>query len=224
MPQMLSALAHMTALEFRELAGERLANAHSTWPKIESDWPPTGPSDFDLNPDAVTEWNGRSAARPASVLVPVLARSPLTVLLTRRADDLPAHPGQIAFPGGKPHPGDAGPVATALREAEEEIGLSQHVIEPLGTLDTYRTGTGFVVTPIVAIVPPDITLRPDPREVADVFEVPLEFLMNPGNHLVEARELAGRQRRFYAMGYGDYYIWGATAGILRNMHEKLFRP
>jgi 8-oxo-dGTP pyrophosphatase MutT (NUDIX family) len=180
------------------------------------------PSDFDLNPSAFTDWNGPAPARPAAVLVPVIARDNLTVLLTERTAHLAAHAGQIAFPGGKPDPGDSSPIDTALREAHEEIGLSRAYVEPLGFLDIYRTGTGFAVTPVVALVRPDFELTLNPNEVASAFEVPLAFLMNPANHRIDAHTLDGRDRRFYAMPYGERYIWGATAGILRNMHDRLF--
>jgi 8-oxo-dGTP pyrophosphatase MutT (NUDIX family) len=182
------------------------------------------PSDFDLNPDAVTEWQGHIIPRAAAVLVPVVAREVLTLLLTQRTDGLQAHAGQIAFPGGKADPGDDGPLSTALREAEEEIGLARHLVEPLGVLDRYRTGTGFEITPVVALVKPSFLPVADPREVADVFEVPLAFLMDPVNHHRHTRSIAGRDRNFYAMPFGERYIWGATAGILRNMHERLFTP
>lgn len=207
---------------FRSLATSRL---HAVAPALDDAGPSGGirpPSDFDLNPGAFAEWNGPAPGRPAAVLVPIVGREQLTVLLTQRTDHLPAHAGQIAFPGGKPDPDDTGPVMTALRETREEIGLLPEFIEPIGFLDTYRTGTGFAVTPVVAIVQPHFTIAPNPHEVADVFEVPLDFLMNPDNHEVHVRTLAGRERHFYAMPYLDRYIWGATAGILRNMHEKLF--
>jgi 8-oxo-dGTP pyrophosphatase MutT (NUDIX family) len=180
------------------------------------------PSDFDLNPSAFRDWQGASPARPAAVLVPIVARSELTVLLTQRTSHLPAHAGQISFPGGKPHPEDPGPLITALRETEEEIGLGRAFVEPMGFLDTYRTGTGFAVTPVVGLVNPGFTISPNADEVADVFEVPLAFLMDPANHHIHAHTIGGRDRRFYAMPYGTRYIWGATAGILRNMHDKLF--
>lgn len=180
------------------------------------------PSDFDLNPSAFIDWSGHLAARPAAVLVPVVVRDDLFVLLTERTPHLAAHAGQIAFPGGKPDPGDSGPVETALREAQEEIGLDRRFVEPLGFLDDYRTGTGFAVTPVVALVGPGFTLEPNTDEVASVFEVPLAFLMNPANHRIDARTLGGRDRHFYAMPFGERYIWGATAGIIRNMHDKLF--
>ena len=165
-----------------------------------------------------------SKARPAAVLVPVVAhRDGATVLLTQRAAALRDHSGQIAFPGGKIDAADASPLAAALREAEEEIGLDARHIEPLGWLDPYQTGTGYRILPLLARVTPGFSLRIDPREVDAAFEVPLEFLMNPGNHLRHSREWAGKERFFYAMPWGERYIWGATAGILRNLYERLYR-
>jgi 8-oxo-dGTP pyrophosphatase MutT (NUDIX family) len=182
-----------------------------------------GPSDFDLNPEILAEGTFDPAARAAAVLVPVVKRPELSLLFTQRTDHLPAHAGQIAFPGGKTEESDAGPVATALREAREEIGLDPSLVEPLGFLDSYRTGTGYLITPVVALVDPGFALNLNSDEVVDAFEVPLPFLMDARNHQVHVRQLGGRERRFYAMPYGDRFIWGATAGILRNMHERLFR-
>jgi 8-oxo-dGTP pyrophosphatase MutT (NUDIX family) len=196
--------------------------ASPTLPSATPVAPVPPPSDFDLNPSAFAEWNGPAPVRPAAVLVPIVVRDSLTVLLTERTPHLAAHAGQIAFPGGKPDPGDTGPIDTALREAEEEIGMHRGFVEPLGFLDVYRTGTGFAVTPVVALIRPDFALSINANEVAAAFEVPLAFLMDPANHRIDARTLGGRDRRFYAMPYGERYIWGATAGILRNMHDKLF--
>lgn len=182
-----------------------------------------GPSDFDLNPEMLAESTMDPAARAAAVLIPVVKRPELSLLLTQRTDHLPAHAGQIAFPGGKTDENDASPLATALREAYEEIGLDPALVEPLGFLDSYRTGTGYRITPVVALVDPGFALTLNRDEVVDAFEVPLPFLMDARNHQVHVRQLGGRERRFYAMPYGDRFIWGATAGILRNMHERLFR-
>ncbi len=225
MLQAMSPPLSLTAQAFRDLASVRL-HARATeglQPMTASDQV-LPPSDFDLNPAAFADWRGGDAPRPAAVLVPIVARDDLTVLLTQRTDHLPAHAGQISFPGGKPHPEDDGPLATALREAQEEIGLQPEAVTPLGFLDTYRTGTGYAVTPVVALVAPTISLSLNNDEVADAFEVPLAFLMDPANHRIEARTLSGRSRHFYAMPYGDRYIWGATAGILRNMQVRLFEP
>ena len=160
--------------------------------------------------------------RRAAVLVPVVAHAAPTVLLTQRTEHLPSHAGQVAFPGGKVEPGDADAIATALREAHEEIGLEAGFIRPLGYLDALRTHTGFHVDPVVALVEPGFTLTPDAREVADVFEVPLAFLMDPANHDKQIRMRDGRRRDFYAMPYNGRLIWGVTAAMIRNMHMRLF--
>lgn len=179
-----------------------------------------GPSDFDLNPGMKSEADGQ-LARTAAVLVPILKVRPMTVLLTQRAAHLPSHPGQIAFPGGKIEPGDGGPLGAALRETEEEIGLSRRHVTPLGYLDTYRTRTNFEVIPVVALVETGFELALDPREVDLTFEVPLAFLMDPENHQTHSRVWQGRERFFYAMPFQDHYIWGATAGMIKNLFEKL---
>ena len=146
----------------------------------------------------------------------------MSVILTERTEHLPSHAGQIAFPGGKVETYDASPLAAALREAREEIALDRAFIEPLGFLPPYRTGTGFIITPAVALVRPGFKLVRDPAEVADVFEVPFAFLMDEANHRIDSRIWGGVERRFYAMPYGDRYIWGATAGILRTLYQRLF--
>ena len=184
------------------------------------------PSDFDLNPDLafddVQAEAGNAAARrrlPPCSSRP--CRAPRDHAAFHAAHRSPAqHAGQIAFPGGKTEKSDAGPLATALREAHEEIGLDPALVEPLGFLDSYRTGTGFRITPVVALVDPRFELTLNRDEVADAFEVPLRFLMDTGNHQLHVRTIAGRERRFYAMPYEERFIWGATAGILRNMHER----
>lgn len=183
---------------------------------------PPSPSDFDLNPGLFSELLPHPTPRPAAVLVPVVSHDALTVLLTQRTDGLAHHAGQIAFPGGKVEAGDSDPVATALRESQEEIGLAPEFVEPLGYLDPYRTGTGFIVFPVVGLVRRGFGLRLDPREVADAFEVPLAFLMDTRNHAMHTRPWHGGERRFYAMPFEQRYIWGATAGILKNMHQRLF--
>jgi 8-oxo-dGTP pyrophosphatase MutT (NUDIX family) len=143
-------------------------------------------------------------------------------MLTLRTDHLPSHGGQIAFPGGKIEDSDAGPLDAALREAHEETGLDPRLVEPLGYLDIYRTRTGFRIVPVVGLVDPAARFQPAESEVADVFEVPLRFLMDPLNHLQETREWRGVQRRFYAMPYGERYIWGATAGMLKKLYDRLY--
>jgi 8-oxo-dGTP pyrophosphatase MutT (NUDIX family) len=181
-----------------------------------------GPSDWDLNPEFKDDLAVMQAPRSAAVLVPIVLRAELTVMLTERSHDMPSHPGQVSFPGGKMEPGDVTPVDCALREAREEIGLGAEFVEPLGFLDSYRTGTGFQISPVVALVRPGFTLVVDPREVLEVFEVPLRFLMDEANHQKQSREWRGRQRSFYAMPYEGRYIWGATAGMLKNMHTRVF--
>jgi 8-oxo-dGTP pyrophosphatase MutT (NUDIX family) len=148
-----------------------------------------------------------------------------TVLLTQRTLHLSTHSGQVAFPGGKVEAGDADAAATALREAQEEIGLESAFVQVLGVLPVYLTGSAFIITPVVALVQTGFTLRPDPNEVADVFEVPLAFLMNPAHHRRHTLDLGGRRREWFAMPYRDEvterFIWGATAGMLRNVYRML---
>lgn len=166
--------------------------------------------------------------RSAAVLVPLVVRERgLTVLLTQRADHLNDHAGQISFPGGRREPDDRDANATALREAREEIALAHERVELLGALPDYLTGTGFCVTPVVGLVHPPFTVQPDTLEVAEIFEVPLDFLMNPAHHQVRVLRWEGGERRFFAMPYsrgpvgGQYFIWGATAGMLRNLYRFL---
>ncbi|PCE28522.1 CoA pyrophosphatase [Burkholderia ubonensis] len=166
--------------------------------------------------------------RSAAVLVPLVVREAgLTVLLTQRADHLNDHAGQVSFPGGRREPFDRDATATALREAKEEIGLAGEQVEILGALPDYLTGTGFCVTPVVGLVHPPFTVQADTFEVAEIFEVPLAFLMNPANHQIRLFRWDGGERRFFAMPYprgdegGDYFIWGATAAMLRNLYRFL---
>ena len=174
--------------------------------------------DHDLNP----EMGAPAALRDAAVLVPLVEREPeLTVLLTERTAHLAAHAGQISFPGGGVEPGDDDDVAAALRETDEEIGLPPERIDVFGRLDTYVTRTGFRIAPIVGLVRPPFTLKPDANEVADIFEVPLSFILDPANLQRHSRVFQGRQRYFYAYPFEGRYIWGATAGMLRNLCEAL---
>jgi 8-oxo-dGTP pyrophosphatase MutT (NUDIX family) len=160
--------------------------------------------------------------RPAAVLLPIVNRpGGLSVLLTLRTSNLRAHSGQVAFPGGKIDAGET-PREAALREAQEEIGLEERFVEPLGWLDPYFTGTGFRVAPLVALVEPSFALRINKLEVDEVFETPFAFLMDAANHRLEEREWRGRRRRSYAMPHEGRHIWGATAGMLRDLYEKLF--
>lgn len=160
---------------------------------------------------------------PAAVLVPLVARPEPTLLLTRRTSHLANHSGQIAFPGGKVDASDASVVDAALREAEEEVGLARAHVEVLGTLPLYTTGTAFVITPVVAWVEPGFVLQPNPGEVDDVFEVPLAFLLDPANHRRHAFEADGLRREWFSMPYQEgaveRFIWGATAGMLRNFYR-----
>jgi 8-oxo-dGTP pyrophosphatase MutT (NUDIX family) len=161
--------------------------------------------------------------RPAAVLIPVVDHPEPTVLLTQRSAHLADHAGQIAFPGGKIDATDASPLDTALREAEEEIGLDRGFVDPIGYLDLYATGFGFRILPTVARVRPGFKLSINRGEVDDAFEVPLSFLMNPANHQLHSKEFRGMERSYYAMPYAERYIWGATAGILRILYERICR-
>jgi 8-oxo-dGTP pyrophosphatase MutT (NUDIX family) len=162
--------------------------------------------------------------RPAAVLIPVVDHPQPTVLLTQRSAHLNDHAGQISFPGGKIDATDASPLDTALREAEEEIGLSREFVDPVGYLDLYGTSFGFRILPTVARVRPGFKLRINQTEVDDAFEVPLAFLMNPANHQLHSKEFRGIERAYYAMPYEERYIWGATAGILRVLYERICLP
>jgi 8-oxo-dGTP pyrophosphatase MutT (NUDIX family) len=160
--------------------------------------------------------------RPAAVLIPIVDHKEPTVLLTQRSAHLNEHAGQIAFPGGKIDATDASPMDAALREAEEEVGLDRAFIDPIGYLDVYGTGFGFRILPTVARVKPGFRLTINHSEVDDAFEVPLSFLMNPTNHQMHSKEFRGMERFYYAMPYAERYIWGATAGILRVLYERIY--
>lgn len=165
---------------------------------------------------------GDQPLTPAAVLFPIVLRDDgHTVLLTQRTAHLRDHAGQISFPGGRVEEDDRTPIDTALRETEEEIGLSRERIEIVGFLPEYRTGTGFRVTPVVALVRPPFDLQPDPFEVAEIFEVPLAFLIDPANHQQHSLHYRGALRNYFAMPYGEYFIWGATAGMIRSLSERL---
>ena len=165
---------------------------------------------------------GDEELTPASVLFPIVLREGgPSVLLTQRTEHLKDHPGQISFPGGRVEPEDASPAETALREAQEEIGLSPRHVEILGYLPEYRTGTGFRVTPVVAVVKPPFDLHPEPSEVAEIFEVPFFFLMDAANHQQHSLHHRGKLRHYFAMPYGEYFIWGATAGIIVTLSRAL---
>lgn len=186
---------------------QHFATAHGAPPAIAGDQ------------DAAT---GGPAPKPASVLIPIVLRSAeLTVLFTRRTEQLRSHSGQVSFPGGRAEAHDASPEATALRETHEEIGLERHRIEVLGRLADYHTRTGYRVSPVVALVAPPFELRLDANEVEEVFEVPLSFLLDPANHQRHAREFQGREVHYVAMPYRQHYIWGATAAMLVNLYRDL---
>jgi 8-oxo-dGTP pyrophosphatase MutT (NUDIX family) len=162
---------------------------------------------------------------PAAVLVPLVDHADgLTVLLTERAPDLRHHPGQISFPGGRLEAHDAGPVAAALRETEEEIGLAREHVEVLGFLPDHVVFTGYRVTPVVALVRPGIALRLDPVEVAGTFELPLAFVMDPANHRAWTRTIGGATAQVYDLPYGTRSVWGATAGMLMTLYALLTDP
>lgn len=160
--------------------------------------------------------------KPAAVLIPVVERDQPMVLLTQRTAHLPQHAGQIAFPGGKIDSTDATPLAAALRETREEIGLSDDTIEPIGYLDIYMTTLGYRIVPVVARVQPGFSLTLNPAEVEDAFEVPLSFLMEMANHQTHSREWQGMMRTYYAIPFGERYIWGVTAGIFRNLYQRIY--
>lgn len=178
------------------------------------------PPEFTLFGDDGTE--GREFANTAAaVLIPVIAHGELTVLFTQRTTELKSHAGQVSFPGGRAEPQDASAEFTALREAGEEIGLATDRVEILARLPDYRTRTGFRVTPVIGLVTPPLELAPDPREVAEVFEVPLAFLLDPNNRQRRTREFQGKTVGYYVFEYQDRVIWGATAGMLVNLYRML---
>ena len=214
-------LPHFTGHEFIARTRERLT---LDVPAALSDLTATAVrGDLDLD-DELWKKAGVQATKPAAVLIPIVERAEPTVLLTLRTPDLKSHSGQIAFPGGKIDAGDATPLDAALREAEEEIGLERKLIDPIGYLDLYLTFSGFRILPTVARVSPDYRLTINPAEVVEAFEVPMEFLMQPDNHKRHSRIWKeGIERHYYAMLFGDRYIWGITAGILRNLYERIYQ-
>jgi 8-oxo-dGTP pyrophosphatase MutT (NUDIX family) len=191
---------------------------------------PAGLIDPNIVPKTGDEGNDRmleivareQPVRPAAVLIPVVDHPDPTVLLTQRSPHLNNHAGQISFPGGKIDATDASPLDAALREAEEEVGLTREFVEPIGYLDLYGTAFGFRILPTVARVKPGFKLKLNASEVDDAFEVPLAFLMNPENHQIHSKEFRGMERSYYAMPFAERYIWGATAGILRVLYERIY--
>lgn len=185
--------------------------------------------DLDAGGDRTDVNLGADPEQPASdftaaaVLVPVVRRPEgFSILLTQRTHDMPTHAGQVAFPGGRVQAEDSGPIATALRETLEETGLIADFVTPLGGFGAFRTGTRYRIVPVVALVEPGFTLKPDPREVEAVFETPVQFLMNAANHELHAREWKGVRREYYAMPWKDRYIWGVTAGMIRALQQRLY--
>ena len=177
--------------------------------------------DHELNKEMQALWAVRPI-RPAAVLVPVVDRPQPTVLLTQRSAHLPNHGGQISFPGGKIEPTDDSPLAAALRETEEEVGLDPRFIDPIGYLDLYMTTQGYRIVPTLARIAPDYRLVLNPSEVDEVFEVPLDFLMEPGNHQKRSRDWEGITRYYFEIPFEQRRIWGVTAGILRNLYERIY--
>ncbi|HEY5797254.1 MAG TPA: CoA pyrophosphatase [Bosea sp. (in: a-proteobacteria)] len=208
---------NLTADEFTDLARQRLRPEPPSFGDVIGR--PRGDHEMQPQPMAPPD---EKAAVPAAVLIPIVPRPDgPTVLLTQRAAALRSHSAQVAFPGGRVDAVDGSPVITALRETEEEIGLPRERVRTLGFLDAYLTGTGYRIVPVVALVEPPFSLTLNAHEVDEAFEAPLSFLLDPANHLREGREWQGLYRTYYAMPFGDRYIWGATAGMIRNLYERL---
>ncbi len=179
--------------------------------------------DFIFNPE-FRDWVFEKAVKPAAVLIPIVKRADeLTVLMTKRTEKLNSHSGQIAFAGGKIDADDGSPSAAALREASEEIGLDSSQVEVLGMMPEYFTGSGYRITPVVALVEPEVALKANPEEVEYIFEVPLAFLMNEENHVMGSRLFMGSRRHYLEMPFGEHHIWGVTAGIIKVMHDRLIQ-
>ncbi len=208
--------AFMTAQALRKLAALRLGDHRLGGPVTAAQ------GDHLLNPEFI-EWVMSRATKPAAVLIPIIERTDgLSVILTKRLDNLRSHSGQVAFPGGKIDDDDASPEAAALREAAEEVALDPAHAEIIGRLPDYFTGSGYKIAPVVALIDASASLNPNPQEVDYIFEVPFEFLMNPQNHLRGSREFQGKERYYFEMPYRQHHIWGVTAGILRLLQERLF--
>ncbi|MEI6419567.1 MAG: CoA pyrophosphatase [Sphingomonadales bacterium] len=179
--------------------------------------PPRPGSDWDLMAEAPPP----APLTPAAVLLALSDEAEPQLLLTRRTAHLKRHAGQVAFPGGRVDPGDASAIAAALREAEEEVALPRHVVDVLGTMDTYRTGTGYIITPVVGVVPAGLTLIPQPDEVAEVFQVPLAHVLDPANHIRGTGQWQGQARHYWQISHGRHHIWGATAGMIVAFAKRL---
>jgi 8-oxo-dGTP pyrophosphatase MutT (NUDIX family) len=204
-------LAALTADDLRALARVRLAGELP------------GPQGDHVHSPGHDDWVLSRAIKPAAVLVPFSQRDGgLSIILTKRHDNLRSHSGQVAFPGGKIDPEDASPEAAALREANEEIALDPAMAEIIGRLPDYHSGSGYRIAPVLALVSPQAVLAANPDEVDYVFEVPLAFLMDPANHKRASRMFQGAERHYLEMPYNEHYIWGVTAGILRLLHDRLF--
>jgi 8-oxo-dGTP pyrophosphatase MutT (NUDIX family) len=218
-PRVKAEPAVMTSAEFYDRARARLS--FDVPPGLID--PNIIPETGDPGTDKMLEIMAREApVRPAAVLIPIVDHDEPTVLLTQRSPHLKEHSGQVAFPGGKIDATDKSPLDAALREAQEEVGLDRSFIDPIGYLGVYGTGFGFRILPTLARVKPGFTLTINHSEVDSAFEVPLSFLMNPANHQLHSKEFRGMERTYYAMPFAERYIWGATAGILRILYERIY--